>query len=87
MAPRKERRECWGPLTPTDLLRKLAAEYNWACDNAARWGHHASPAALIAWEMLGKQYRAGKPLNPQRLPFHAQRITERIQTVTDTRDW
>lgn len=87
MAPRTERPECWGPLTPTDLLRKLAAEYNWSCGAAARLGMHPSPAALIAWQELNEQYRAGRPLNPSRLPFHAQRITERIQTVTDTRDW
>jgi hypothetical protein len=83
MAPRTERRECWGPLTPTDLLRQLAAEYNWICGEAMRSGRHGSQAALIAWEQLRKQYRAGRPLNPARLPFHAQRITERVQTVTD----
>lgn len=79
MAPRITRAECWGPLTPTDLLSKLAAQYNWACGEAARSGRHASPAAFIAWEEMRKHYSAGKPLDPSRLPFHAQRVTERLQ--------
>ncbi len=85
MAPRINRPECWGPLTPTDLLRKLAAEYNWTCGEAARWGRHPSAAALIAWQELREHYRAGQPLNPSRLPFHAQRITERLQLQAN--DW
>jgi len=79
MAPRINRPECWGPLTPTDLLGKLAAQYNWDCGEAARAGRNASCAALIAWEELREDYRAGKPLNPAGLPFHAQRVTERLQ--------
>lgn len=87
MAPRTNRPECWGPLTPTDLLRRLAAQDNWNRGEADRAGRHPSPAAYIAWQELHQQYRAGRPLNPSRLPFHAQRITERVQTFTDTRDW
>ena len=87
MAPRSERPECWGPLTPSDLLRKLAAHYNWDCSKSAQWGMHPSPAALIAWQELKKDYSAGRPLRAHLLPFHAQRITERIQTVQDTSSW
>ena len=87
MGTRIDRPECWGPLTATDLLRKLAAEDNWARGEAARAGRHPSLAAYIAWEQLHEHYRAGQPLNPAGLPWHAQRITERIQIVTDTRDW
>jgi hypothetical protein len=85
MGTRINRRECWGPLTPTDLLRKLAAEHNWVSSEASGCGRHPSHAALIAWDGLGKQYRAGKPLNPARLPFHAQRVTARLQLQTC--DW
>jgi hypothetical protein len=87
MALRAERPECWGPMTPTDLLRRLAAEYNWDCGVSARHGMHPSVAALIAWQMLHKQYRVGRPLNKARLPIHARQITERVQLVRDTRDW
>jgi len=79
MAPRIHRPECWGPLTPTDLLHRLAAEDNWARGEAARSGRHPSPAAYIAWQGLKEDYSAGLPLRPARLPFHAQRITERLQ--------
>lgn len=79
MGTRIDRHECWGPLTPTDLLRRLAAEDNWARGEAARAGRHPSPAAYIAWEGLKKDYSAGQPLNPARLPFHAQRITQQLQ--------
>ena len=78
--PRVDRPELWGPLTTTALLARLRAEYNWACSEAARAGHHPSPAALIAWEGLRPQY--GGPLNPARLPFHARAITREIQTRT-----
>jgi hypothetical protein len=79
MAPRIHRPECWGPLTPTDLLRKLAAEDTSLRDMANRHGQHPSPAAYIAWQGLKEDYSAGRPLRPARLPFHAQRITERLQ--------
>jgi hypothetical protein len=79
MGTRINRRECWGPLTPTDLLCRLAAEHNWVSSEASRWGRHPSHAALIAWEGLRKQYSAGQPLNPAGLPFHAQRVTARLQ--------
>lgn len=78
------RPECWGPLTPTDLLLLLAAEYNWECDASARRGMHPSAAALIAWQMLREDYRTGGPLRVSRLPFHARRITERLQLRTTT---
>jgi hypothetical protein len=78
--PRATRPELWGPLTTTDLLRRLRAEYGWACSEANRAGHHPSPAALIAWEGLRPQ--AGGPLNPARLPFHARAIAREVQTRT-----
>jgi hypothetical protein len=79
MGTRINRRECWGPLTPTDLLRRLAAEDNWARGEADRAGRHPSLAAYIAWQGLKEDYSAGRPLRPARLPFHAQRIAERLQ--------
>jgi len=78
--PRTARPELWGPLTTTDLLHRLQCEYNWACSEANRAGHHPSPAALVAWEGLRPQY--GGPLNPARLPFHARAITREVQTRT-----
>ena len=85
MGTRIDRRACWGPLTPTDLLRKLAAEDNWARGEAARAGRQPSQAAYIAWQGLKEDYSAGQPLRPARLPFHAQRITERLQLQCS--DW
>jgi hypothetical protein len=76
--PRATRPELWGPLTTTDLLARLRAEYGWTCSEANRAGHHPSAAALIAWEGLRPQY--GGPLNPARLPFHARTITREVQT-------
>ena len=85
MGQRIDRTACWGPLTATDLLRRLAAEDNWARGEAARAGRHPSQAAYIAWEGLKKDYSAGLPLNPARLPFHAQCITQRLQLQRS--DW
>ena len=78
LRPRVDRPELWGPLTRTDLLARLAAEYSWACGEASRAGRHPSPAALIAWEGLRPQYGPG-PFDPARLPFHARAIVRHVQ--------
>ena len=80
MGARTHRPECWGPLTPTDLLRRLAAADQWVTAEASRSGHHPTPAYFIAWEGLSWLYHRGRPLNPVRLPWHAQRAVEDIQT-------
>jgi hypothetical protein len=87
MGTRINRRECWGPYAPAELLRRLSAENTWMRDCAARSGHHESPAAYIAWQQLNKQHQAGRPLNPARLPFHAKRMVEHVQTSAIFRDW
>ena len=80
MGARTHRPECWGPLTPADLLRRLAAADQQATAEANRSGHHPTPAYFIAWEGLSWLYHRGRPLNPVRLPWHAQRAVEDIQT-------
>lgn len=85
MGARTHRPECWGPLTPTDLLRRLAAADQRVTAEASRSGHHPTPAYFIAWEGLSEHYRKGRPLNPARLPWHAQRVVEDIQTQRS--DW
>jgi hypothetical protein len=82
MSARIHRPECWGPITATDLLRRLAAEDNWDRGIAARSGRHPSPAAYIAWQGLKQDYSAGRGLNKARLPFHARCMAERVQTET-----
>jgi hypothetical protein len=79
MIKRIDRPKCWGPLTPADLLSKLAAEYNRVCGEAAQSGRYVSPAALIAWQRLRRHCKTGKPPDPSRLPFHAQQVTKRLQ--------
>ena len=80
MGARTHRPECWGPLTPADLLRRLAAADQQATAEANRSGHHPTPAYFIAWEGLSELYHRGRPLNPARLPWNAQRAVEDIQT-------
>lgn len=81
MTARIHRPECWGPLTPTDLLAQLIAWDTWYRAEANRSGRHPTPAYYIAWQGLKEHYSAGRPLDPSRLPWHAQAVVGHIQTM------
>ena len=81
MAARIHRPECWGPLTPTDLLQKLAAWDVWHRAEANRAGRHPTAAFAVACLELKKHYRAGRPLDPSRLPWAAQAAVGHVQTL------
>lgn len=81
----------WGPLTQTELLRRLVAEDRWHRDACMRRGIKDSPAYFIAWkELQDRRHRCiqrtgrdcGCGLRIDRLPLHAERVAREVQTAT-----
>jgi len=76
---RHQWRQCWGPLTPYQLIDLLAQAHNRQSDYASTWGLRPINSWLTAHKRLLVRYQQGLSLRLDLLPFDAKAAALQLQ--------